>query len=100
FVSGWAIDGRATAGGGVDGVHVWAYPANGSAPIFAGSATTGGVRPDVADAYGPAARDSGYGLIVRGLAPGAYTLAVFGHSTVLRDFLPAVAVPIVVNGSR
>ena len=97
FVSGWAVDGRATAGSGIDAVHVWAYPADGGAPIFAGSAMVGGARPDVADVYGPAARDSGYGTIVRNLAPGRYMLAVFGHSTVTRDFLPAATVSITVR---
>jgi hypothetical protein len=97
FVGGWAADGRAGAGSGIDAIHVWAYPADGSAPIFVGSAVTGGARPDVAEAYGPAGGDSGYGLIVHGLARGAYTLAVFGHSTVVRDFLPASTVPIVVR---
>ena len=44
--------------------------------------------------YGDAARDTGYGLVARGLAPGSYMLAVFGHSTVTRDFLPAATVVI------
>jgi hypothetical protein len=97
FVSGWAVDGRASSGSGIDAVHVWAYPARGGAPIFVGDAIVGGARPDVADSYGPAARDSGYGTIVRGLPPGRYMLAVFGHSTVTRDFLPAATVSITVR---
>jgi hypothetical protein len=105
FVSGWAVDGRAASGSGpstslgtgIDAVHVWAYPAGGGPAIFVGEAVVGGARPDVAEAYGPAARDSGYGAIVRGLAPGRYMLAVFAHSTVTRDFLPAATVWVTVR---
>ena len=59
-VAGWALDRGATRGTGVDAVHVWAYPAGGGAPVFAGAAALGGFRPDVASALGPAApaRDS------------------------------------------
>src|SRR6185369_8452687 len=44
-VSGWAIDTGAPAGGGVDAVHVWAFPQNGGAPVFVGVASYGGARP-------------------------------------------------------
>ena len=94
LVGGWAFDGRARAGAGIDAVHVWAYPAGGGDPIFLGEAVVGGARPDVAAFYGGAARDSGYGLIARGLPAGSYMLAVFGRSTVTRDFLPAATVMI------
>ena len=92
MVGGWAFDGRARGGSGIDAVHVWAYPLAGGDPVFLGDAVVGGARPDVAAFYGDAARDTGYGLIVRGLAPGSYMLAVFGHSTVTREFLPAATV--------
>ena len=39
-VCGWAVDGAATSGTGMDAVHVWAYPAAGN-PVFLGVATYG-----------------------------------------------------------
>ena len=55
MVAGWALDGNASLGTGVDGLHVWAYPVIScggtpchGAPLFVGTAATGGRRPDVA----------------------------------------------------
>jgi hypothetical protein len=96
-ISGWALDGRARSGNGIDAVHVWAYPFGGGAPIFIGDAPVAGARPDVALVHGPVAQTSGYTLSARGLPPGAYLLAVFGHSTVTGEFLPAATVPILVR---
>jgi len=80
MVAGWTLDHAADGGPGIDAVHVWAYPAAGGAPIFTGAADYGVARPDVAAAFGnPAFTNSGYGMILRGLAPGKYTLAVFAH---------------------
>jgi hypothetical protein len=75
---------------------VWAYPVSGADPIFLGVADTGS-RSDVAAVYGDQFRDSGYGLIVDDLPPGAYDLAVFGWSTAKRGFLPAKVVRITVR---
>ena len=88
-LAGWAIDTDADAGTGVDTVHVWAYPTGGGAPIFVGAAGYGGRRPDVAAVFGDRFRDSGYGILVYGLAPGSYDLAVFASSTVSGGFVPA-----------
>jgi hypothetical protein len=93
IVAGWAADLDATIDGGVDTVHVWAYPVSDrlrdAQPIFLGAAAFGGSRPDVAALYGDRFTKSGYGLEVKGLAPGEYDLAVFAYSTVRGGFAPA-----------
>ncbi len=87
-VAGWAADARAWADAGIDTVHVWAYPDPGSGqpPIFLGAAATGGVRPDVALAFGRRFANSGYSLTVGGLAPGDYELVVFARSAFSGSF--------------
>ena len=96
-LGGWAADLDALSGTGIDTLHVWAYPASGGAPVFVGTATSGGPRPDVAAVYGEQFQSSGYGLIVQGLAPGAYDLAVFAWSRVLGGFAPAAVVRVLVQ---
>jgi subtilisin family serine protease len=96
-IAGWAGDLDATDGAGINLIHIWAYPANGAAPMFLGSATMGGIRPDVAAAYGQRLGESGYGLRVTNLAPGAYTLAVFAWSDRKGGFLPARTVAVTVR---
>src|SRR5262245_29818048 len=92
-LSGWAIDSAVADGSnGVDVLHVWAYPAGGGPPVFAGWTPTGGRRDDVASLFGAQFGRSGYWLWVRGLASGDYTLAVFAHSTVSNSFPLAAAV--------
>ena len=96
LVAGWAADLDSGIDSGVDTVHVWAYPTDGrpstgsgqATPIFVGAADYGGARPDVAAIYGERFLKSGYGLKVRGLAPGTYDLAVFAYSTVKGGFVP------------
>ena len=45
--AGWAIDATSPPGTGIGTAHhVWAFPLNGAAPIFAG-VTTPDARPDV-----------------------------------------------------
>ncbi len=66
-------------------------------PIFLGQALYGGARPDVGAVYGDRFSDTGYGLIVQGLAPGTYDVAVFAYSTVRGDFAPAKVVRIAVR---
>jgi hypothetical protein len=96
FVGGWAADLDSTVGTGVNTVHVWAYPidAHGNRldPIFIGRAIYGGARPDVASVYGDRFGDSGYGIIVNGLAPGTYDIAVFAFSTTVNNFTSATVV--------
>ena len=85
-VAGWALDPIAASGAGIDAIHVWAYPIPGfggspsGPPVFAGATTLTVDRPDVAAAFGSAQYTRcGFGLTVTGLAPGFYTLAVFGR---------------------
>ena len=96
-LGGWAADLDALSGTGIDTLHVWAYPVAGGAPMFVGTATAGGLRPDIAAVYGEQFRESGYGLIVQGLAPGTYDLAVFAWSHVRGDFAPAAVVRVTVQ---
>jgi hypothetical protein len=85
-VAGWAADLGSATGAGVDVVHVWAYPTDGSAPILVGTTTTGLSRPDVGAAFGaPRYGNSGFNL-TGSLPPGFYTLVVFAHSTVTNAF--------------
>jgi alpha-tubulin suppressor-like RCC1 family protein len=101
FVGGWAADLDSTVDTGVNTVHVWAYPidarGNRLDPIFIGPAIYGGARPDVASVYGERFGDSGYGIIVNGLAPGTYDIAVFAYSTVVNTFTPATVVRVTVR---
>jgi hypothetical protein len=94
LVAGWAVDLDADTGNGVDTLHVWAYPVDGGDPVFLGAADRGGIRPDVAALHGERFKDAGYGLIVKGLAPGAYNLAVFAWSNAMGDWAPARTVPV------
>jgi hypothetical protein len=51
----------------------------------------------VAAVYGDRFLDCGYGIIVNGLAPGAYDIAVFAYSTVANNFTPAKVVRVIVR---
>jgi hypothetical protein len=85
-VAGWAVDLGQGTGSGVDAIHVWGYPANGSAPIFVGYGIVGLLRPDVGAAFG-SSRFTPSGFVVQGtLPPGDFTLAVFAHSTIANAF--------------
>lgn len=97
-LAGWAADLSTDMGDtGVSGVHVWAYPLAGGAPVFAGAALYGGARPDVAAVHGGQFRASGFTLTVDGLPPGNYDLAVFPWSTTLGDFAPAKVVRVTIR---
>jgi hypothetical protein len=87
-LAGWAIDRAAAPGSGtgVNTLHVWAYPAGGAPPVFAGVASYGDYRPDVGAAYGAQFTYSGFAVSVSGLALGQYTFAVFPYSTVGSNF--------------
>ena len=79
-IAGWALD-RAATDNGIDMVHAYAYPATGAPPIFLGVANVNGARPDVGAFFGAQHTASGYGLVVRGLAPGSYMIAIFARSS-------------------
>ncbi len=98
LISGWAIDTAAPSGTGVDTVHVWAYPADGSAPRFVGVANYGSQRTDIGQLFGAAFAPSGFALAGR-LAPGAYTVVTFAHSTLTNTFAGVAAAAITVAGN-
>ena len=101
FVAGWAADLDAAAGTGIDTIHVWAYPVDASGargtPVFVGVAAYGGARPDVAGVYGAQFLTSGFGIVVTGLPPGTYDLALFPWSTAHDGFLSATVARLVIK---
>ena len=93
-VRGWAIDTAVTSGTGIDAVHVYATPAGG-APVFLGAAEYGTSRPDVAQTYGTQFAASGFSLRApMVLAPGAYTITAYGHSSASGAFNASHAVAV------
>ena len=95
-VAGWAQDFGAAAGAGGSVVHVWAYPASGTPPVYFGQGAVDVARPDVGAAFGAQFGRAGYH--VNGSLPaGAYQLVVFAFSSVAKDFNNAIVVPITVK---
>jgi YVTN family beta-propeller protein len=99
-VAGWALDGSAVSGSGIDAVHVWAYPSSGAAPMFAGAAALGHSRPDVAAAFGAQFGSAGYALDVQNLPAGTYTLIVYAHQASTGAFAAERAVSVTVTAPR
>jgi hypothetical protein len=98
---GWAIDSGASAGTGIDVVHVYAYPnpGSGQAAIFLGAATYGSARPDVSAVHDDSQfTNSGFSRIVDGLQAGTYKIVAFGRSTVTGTFSVAKSATVVVRG--
>jgi hypothetical protein len=85
-IRGWAIDFGATSGTGIDAIHAWAFPTGGGSPVFLGAAGTFVDRPDLASQFGSRFTNAGFEIPVRDLPLGAYTLAVYPHSTVTGAF--------------
>lgn len=80
-IAGWTLAQAVGAtSSGIDVVHAWAFPADGSVPRFLGSATMNGARPDVAAAIGPAYASSGFSVTTPWLKPGRYQISVYGRS--------------------
>ena len=101
-VAGWAVDKGAATGTGVDTVHVWAYPnpGSGQAAMFLGAAQYGLARPDVGSAAGdPRFTNSGFGLEVSYLQPGAYQIVAFARSTVTGTFSQSRIATVTVRGA-
>jgi glucose/arabinose dehydrogenase len=84
YVAGWALD-LGSDGVGVDAVHVWAFPTDGSSPVFLGHSELGWQRADVAAAFGPQFLGSGF-FVPFVLPPGAFDLYVFGRRTSTGSF--------------
>jgi len=98
-LGGWAIDWAARATTGVMTIHVWAYPSGGGDPVFLGVPQRGN-RPDVAAAYGQNFLGTGFGLNVRGLAPGNYLVAIFPFSDIRGAFDYDSAVTLAITVAR
>jgi hypothetical protein len=96
-LAGWAADLDAPHGTGMATLHAWAYPLAGGPPVFLGATAYGGARPDVAVVHGDQFERSGFGLVVQGLSPGNYDLAVFAWSTERADFVPAGTVRVTIR---
>jgi hypothetical protein len=86
LLGGWAFDRAAPAGAGVDAIHAWAFPMDGSAPRFLGVGTLGVERPDVAAVYGERFRHAGFFASLPKPPPGTYWIAVYAHSAVSGQF--------------
>jgi hypothetical protein len=99
YLTGWSADLGASAGSGIDAIHVYAYPnpGSGAAPMFLGAAAYGTARADVAAAYGAQFLNSGYSLPIVGLTPGRWDFVLFAHSTVTNTFSLQRGVPITVG---
>ena len=89
-LSGWAVDQGASAGSGIDGMVVWAFPTNGTPATLVGVADYGSSRPDVGTSLGdPGFVNCGFSIRVNSAnlpAAGTYDLTMFGRSTVTGDF--------------
>ena len=97
LVQGWAADTAAGSGTGVDAVHVWAFPADGSPGIFIGATALGLARLDVGAFLGSSRFiNSGYQVVAR-LAPGTYDIGVYAHSMVANTFNTVQVVRVVVT---
>jgi endonuclease/exonuclease/phosphatase family metal-dependent hydrolase len=97
-LGGWAIDWAARQTTGVMTIHVWAYPSTGAPPIFLGVPSRG-ARSDIGRAFGQNFLNCGFGLNVRGLAPGDYVIAIFPFSDIRGafDYDSAMAIPVTVR---
>lgn len=100
-VAGWAVDTRAANDNGIDTIHIWAVPTNGSAAVFVGIAIPDTDRNDVAQIFGQNHKKSGYGVVMSNLPPGQYTLVFYPHSSVTGafDYSKVATRSITVNGS-
>jgi Bacterial Ig domain len=97
-VRGWAVDGAATTGTGMDAVHVWAHPSSGN-PVFLGAATYGLSRPDIGALHGAQFTASGFSLRAPSVLPaGAWSIVVYGHSSVTGTFNVTTTVNVTLTG--
>jgi hypothetical protein len=94
-VGGWALDLGSVSGGGVDAVHVYAYPLswNGGA-LFLGAVATNVARPDLAGAFGGQFGSSGFTLSAPVLQAGRYRIVAYAHSAVSGSFAAVALVDV------
>jgi hypothetical protein len=97
-VAGWALDGSAATGGGVDLVHAWAYRLDAAAaPLFLGEGNVNVSRPDVGAAFGAQFSKAGFSLLAQAVPPGRYQVVVYARSLVAGTFAAAASANIVVT---
>ena len=97
-LGGWAVDGNAATGTGVDMIHVYATPQiPGGSQRFLGAAAYGISRPDVGSAYGSRFTDSGYQMRIGGLPQGWYQISVYARSTSTGAFSNVQTVTVLVR---
>jgi hypothetical protein len=97
-LNGYAVDLGATSGTGVDTVHVWAHPANGT-PQFVGWTNYGESRPGVAALHGTNFNNSGWSITSPDLPPGTWTFYAHMHSTVTNTYRTYSLITVTVTGS-
>jgi glucose/arabinose dehydrogenase len=86
-IGGWALDGSAPSGTGVDAIHVWAASVTSPGPpLFLGATTTFFDRADVGALFGAHFATSGFGLAVAAPPPGVWDLYVFARSMATGQF--------------
>ena len=86
ITGGWAVDLGAPSGVGVDAIHVWAFPTDGSPARFVDQATLGGNRLDVGAVFGSQFNAAGFNFLMVGLSPGVYDIGIYARSTVTGTF--------------
>ncbi len=90
-LAGWTLDAAAVSGTGIDTVHIWAFKDPDTNPVatFIGTATLGGVRPDVQAAFGLGSQFAATGFSRNLSLPsvGQWAIIAFGHSTVTNSFI-------------
>ena len=96
-VRGFALDGAAASGTGVNSVIAYAAPSAGGTPVSLGTAAYGLSRPDVAAVLGAGFQASGFSLTVSTLTPGTWDLAVLARSTVTGTYGAVYAVRVTVQ---
>jgi hypothetical protein len=94
-IGGWALDLGSTSGGGVDAVHVYAYPLDWSGgALFLGAVPANVARPDLASAFGAQFGSSGFTLSAPVLQRGSYRIVAYAHSAVSGSFAAVALVDV------
>jgi hypothetical protein len=81
-IAGWALDPQASAGSGIDALHIWSQRLDdpSAKAVFLGVAVPGGARPDVAAVHGAQFGPAGFLSPTVYLMPGLYDITVHAYS--------------------
>ena len=96
-IRGFALDGAAATGTGVNSVLGYAVPAGGGTGVALGAATYGLSRPDIGALLDPLFQACGFSLTVSALPPGTWDIAVFARSTVTGAYSPSNVIRVTVQ---